>query len=213
MVDTDIKPHELMDMNLTQYELELKKDLKRLGKNKKKLHNFLYIKNFYFQTAKSDLLLFIDVKRDWQDVPVIKAISEGEVVVDGQELFENKIERNRAEKYIFNSIYGECMVATVADFDGNGVDDCVIAIHNAYGERGANKNKIVKILDGNKESLFGRGDIHIVLSRELNEILNESRAVEEAKKEVHRELREKSGKSTGQADSVEPTEDKSTSDS
>lgn len=195
MADTDIKPDELMNLNLAQYELELKKDLKRLGKTKQELHDFLYIKDFYFRTRKSDLFLFINVKKDWQEVPVIRAIAEGDVVVDGQELFENKIERNRAEKYIFNSIYGECVVTTVADFDQDGNKDCVIAIHKAFGERGANKNKMVKLLEENKKSLFGRGDVHIILTKDLREILNKSREVEAAQKEVHRELKEEFGES------------------
>ena len=212
MAETHIKPNDLMNLSLSEYQLNLKKDLNKLGATKQELHDFLYIKDFYFKTKKSNLLLFIDVKKDWQEVPVIKAISEGDVVVEGQELFENKIERNRAEKYIFNSIFGECMVTKVADFDEDGNPDYAIAIHKAFGERGATKDKMVKILEENKESLFGRKDIHVMLSKELRKILDESRAVEAAKKERHKESLNKFPNTTEQADTVETSGDEEPSD-
>jgi len=193
MADTVIKPEEFADLNLSQYEFKFKKDLDILGKNKNKLHGYLFIEDYYFGGQKSDLLLFVDVKEDgdWQEkVPIIKAIANGDLVVDGKELFEDTKDRNRAKKYLFNSIYGDCKVATVADFDEDGNDDYAIVIVNAFGKRGATKDKIVKLLKDSKK-LFDGQDVHVMLSREFREILKESREIEDALREARKDGKER----------------------
>ena len=139
MAETVINPREFIDININHYKYELKRDLRLLGRNKSKLYNYLFVKDYYFGGQKSDLLLFIDIEndRDWQEhVPFVKAIAIGDKVVDGQTIDKRHV------KYISNAIYGKCKVATVADFDEDGREDYAIAIVTAFG-KGASREKTI----------------------------------------------------------------------
>jgi hypothetical protein len=176
MADTDIKAREFSGLDLNHYKREFKKDLRILGSNQNKLYKYLFVRDYYFGGLKSDILLFIDIEKDkdWQEhVPFVKAIAIGDKVVDGKTIDK------RYAKYISNSIYGQCKVATVADFDRDGNDDYAIAIVTAFGRRGATKNKAVELL-GESKSLFEGENVHIMLAKEFKEMLRKSREMEQA---------------------------------
>lgn len=178
MGETLITAREFMSLDINHYKREFKKDLIHLGRNKNKLYDYLFVRDYYFGGQTLDILLFINVKqdKDWHaHVPFVKAIATGDKVVDGQTIDK------RHAKYISNSIYGTCKVATVADFDDDGNDDYAIAIVTAFG-RGASKEKAVRLLEESKKTLFKDENVHIMLSKEFKEILKQSREMEDARK-------------------------------
>lgn len=204
-----IKPGEFVDFKPFDYEREFKLSLNHIGVDKKELYSYLFVKDYYFENnQKRDILLFIDPKNDndWREnAPFVKAIADRDRVVDGDTI--NK----RYVKYIPNSIYGKCKLAKVADFDKDGKDDYAISIFTAMGQ-GASKRKALRFLEESKRKLFDGETVHILLDKEFDELLEESRLLREAKKRVHKELREKFSDKTEQADAAESTEDGSASD-
>ena len=178
-IDKFIIPENFINFTPVDYKREFKKSLKHLSIDKKELYHFLLVRNYYFKNEqKSDILLFIDVKKDkkWQALPFVKAIVSNDKVVDGETINKRYI------KYITNSIYGTCKLAKVADFDNDGKDDYSIAIVTAFG-RGASKDKALRLLNESKTTLFKGENVHMILDRDFEPMLRESREIKIAKKE------------------------------
>jgi len=195
-----IKPGDFVEFKPFDYEREFKLSLNHVGVDKKEVYPYLFVKDYYFENnQKMDILLFIDPKndKDWRaNAPFVKAIADRDRVVDGDTI--NK----RFVKYIPNSIYGKCKLAKVADFDKDGKDDYAISIITAKGQ-GASRQKALKPIGEGVKDLFKDENVHIMLDKDFEVILEESRQLRAAKKADIKESKKKFGQTTKQTDSVE----------